>query len=235
MRLVRAYPYAQESQHTLERALPDGTLVRKRLEEISIDTGPVTAHLGVLKAKQPGVVVAREQARSALDILLGRGGSTAILCNKVGAPVLFPKGSAHHERVALCVAEGEVDLGAAEVALDLARLLSVPLHVRRVRLPSYLEPSDGTTDELIETFTRRARLHGLAPEISRLEGNPIVEWARASEPADLAVVARRRTTQDSFSKPDLALRLVRRAKCSVLVVTRGTETTAPIPRAAGST
>jgi nucleotide-binding universal stress UspA family protein len=154
-----------------------------------------------------------------MDVLFGRGGREAVLCNDIGVPVLFPRGPALHERVVLCVTDGESDLGAAEVALDLARMFEVSLRLLRVKLPTYLQPTEAATDKLMERIVHRARLHGLQPEVQVLEGNPIAEWVRTSVPSDLAVIARRATLRDSFSAPDLALRLARKSNGSVLVVT----------------
>jgi nucleotide-binding universal stress UspA family protein len=95
----------------------------------------------------------------------------------------------------------------------------VPLVVVLVSLPTFLEPPDGASEDPASAIVHRARLHGLEPGIRRVEGNPIREWASASKASDLAVVARRATTRDSFTRPDLALRLARRCGSSVLVVT----------------
>jgi Trk K+ transport system NAD-binding subunit len=229
VRLVRVYPHAQEAQGVIEKPLPNGATTRKRVDDVAIDGHVIDRHLDMLRAKQPGVVVARVGPRSALDVLLGRGGSAATLCNDVSSPVLFSRGAPRHDRVVLCLTDGEVDLTTCEVALDLARMFAIPLQVLRVQLPAYLQPADVATDQLLETFMRRARLHGLVPEIQRREGNPIAEWTRTSGSTDLAVVPRRRSLRDSFSKPDLALRLARKARGSVLVVTRAERPFAGIP------
>jgi len=153
--------------------------------------------------------------------VLGRGGREAMLCNGLGTPVLFARGSAHHQRILLCVTDGAIDLGVAEVALDLARMFAVPLVVLRAKLPSYLEGTEASTEALLETIGERARLYGVDADVRVLEGNPISEWVRASAPEDLSVVSRARTTRDSFSSPDVALRLARRSRGSVLALTTG--------------
>lgn len=220
-RLVRVFPYANAARKVIDTPAPDGTVRRKLFEEAPLEGGSLGAHVATLRAKQPGVVVTKARLRDPADVILGRGGQEAVLCNEVGVPVLFPRGSSHHERVVLCVTDGENDLGAAEVALDLARMFTVPLVVLRVKLPTYLQPAEAATEKLIETITQRARLHGRKAHVQELEGNPISEWVRASTPSDLAVIARRRTVRDSFSKPDLALRVARKSRGSVLVVTVG--------------
>lgn len=218
-RLVRVYPGASAARRVIETPLPGGATSRKQLDDAPLEGSLLDAHLETIRAKQPGVVVLRMGSRPAMDALFGRGGREAALCNQLGVPVLFAKGATSHERVVLCVTDGESDLGTADVALDLARMFEVPLLVLRVKLPSYLQPTEAATDRLMETLTHRARLHGLSPDVQVVEGNPIAEWARASTRSDLAVISRRATSRDSFSAPDLALRLARKSKGSVLVLT----------------
>lgn len=214
--LVRVYPQANAARKVIETPATDGGVTRKAVEDVALE-GP--DDLAVLRARQPGVVVTRVRPRSALDVVLGRGGPQATLCNEIGVPVLFPRGSTAHERVVLCVTEGTIDLAVAEVALDLARMFAVPLLVARVKLPTYLEAPDAATDKLVDTIVERARLYEVAAEVEVLEGNPVVEWLRVGRPHDLSVVSRTPTERDSFSKPDLALRIARKSQGAVLVVT----------------
>lgn len=218
-RLVRLFPGASGARTSIETPLPSGANQLKHFDVAPLDGPGLDSHLPSLRAKKPGVVVAKANARKAVDVMLGRGGAEARLCNELGVPVLFPKGDSEYRRVVLCVSDGDGDLGAAEIALDLARMFEVPLRIQHVRLPAYLQAADGETDKLVETIIHRSRLHGLKPERDFVEGNPLVQWLRATRPSDLAVLARRASLRDSFSRPDLALRLARQATCSVLVVT----------------
>jgi hypothetical protein len=194
-------------------------MTRKHFEDVALEGALLEKHIATLLAKQPGVIVTRAASRTLLDVLLGRGGRDARLCNAVGVPVLFPKGDAHHERVVLCITDAASEIGAAEVALDLARMFDVSLSVLRVKLPAYLQAAAAATDRLMETIAHRARLHGMQPVAEVIEGNPIGEWVAASTSTDLAVVSRRASLRDSFSTPDLALRFARASKGSVLVLT----------------
>lgn len=218
-RLVRVYPGANSARRVIDTPLPDGRSERKHFDEAPLGGTLLERHIDTLRDKQPGVVVTRARRRSVGDVLLGRGGREAVLCNELRAPVLFPNGAPRCERVVVGVTEGSADLEAAEVALDLARMFAVPFCVMRVKLPSYLEPASADVDKVVDTIDQRARLHGVAVQRLELEGNPIAVWSKASTETDLCVLSRRATIRDSFSKPDLALRLARAAKGSVLVVT----------------
>ena len=182
--LVRAYPGAAAARNALETPGPDGAPVRKRVEDVALEGDDLARHVELLRARQPGVVVTHPRARTPVDVLLGRGGREALLCNAIDAPVLFPRGSPHYQRILLCVTDGAIDLGVAEVALDLARMFAVPLVVLRVKLPSYLQEAQAATDVLLETIGERARLYGVAAETRVLEGNPISVWVAASTSGD---------------------------------------------------
>lgn len=106
----------------------------------------------------------------------------------------------------------------ADAAIDLARMLSIPLLLARVTLPGYFGAADPETPKLIARIVKRASLYGLRAETVDLEGNPVRELLRLARPADL-VIGRRRTSRDSFTSPDIALRVARVAGCSVLVRT----------------
>ena len=68
---------------------------------------------------------------------------------------------------------------------------------------------------------KRSRLYGLAAEAVALTGNPVKELAQVAASTDLLVIGRRASTRDSFTSPDIALRVAREAGCSVLVKTVG--------------
>ena len=218
-RLVRVYPGANSSRTIIETPIHGGRSDRKHFDDAALGGTLLELHIDTLRDKRPGVVVTRARRRSLGDVILGRGGREAVLCNELRAPVLFPNGASHYDRVVVAVTEGAADLEAAEVALDLARMFAVPFCVMRVKLPSYLEPASAEVGKVVDTIEQRARLHAVNVQRLELEGNPIVVWTKATTATDLCVVSRRQTIRDSFSKPDLALRLARASKASVLVVT----------------
>ena len=217
--LTRSQATATATGTFIETELPDGSTVRKQSESAKLEGASIERALPVLRSKKPGVIVAKKRGRTLFEVLFGVAGHDATLCNELNVPVLFAKGASRYERVVLCLTDGEGDLSIAEVALDLARMFDAPFRIHHVRLPTYLQSADKETDKLVETIERRARLHGLQPEIEITEGNPIAQWHAALRKEDLAVVGRDRGARDSFSRPDLALRLAWRARGSTLVIT----------------
>lgn len=170
-------------------------------------------------AARPGVVLTASSRRGLGDRLLGRSGRNGRLCDRVGVPVLFAGGTPELKRVVMIVAAGMPHLRVADVAIDLSRMLDVPLVIETVELPAYLGIPGDTVEHAAAGVRKRAELHRLVATTVRLQGNPIAEVVAAAKPDDLLIATRKRGARDSFSSPDLALRIASEAPCSTLVVT----------------
>lgn len=221
--LVRAYPGATPAKTLVEEA-PDVSDLEahqrsKVFEDVALEGPSLIAHTDHLRRLRPGLLVAKNEPRTVWERLLGRGGTAATLCNAVRAPVLFPRGSPRFVRVVHALIHGIADLALADAAIDLARMLSLPLVVVRVALPAFFGAPDPDADRVAALIEARTRLYGLRAETMALTGNPVNELIRAAQKTDLLVVGRRRGTRDSFTSPDIALRVARSATCSVLVKT----------------
>lgn len=221
--LVRAYPGAAPSKTLVEEA-PDVSDFEphqrsKVFEDVPIEGQTLPVHVEQLRRLRPGLLVAKTAPRSLWDRLVGRAGPDAVLCNAVHGPVLFPRGAPRFQRVVHAIIHGIADLPLADAAIDLARMLSLPLAVVRVALPAFFGAPDPDADRVAALVETRTRLYGLRAETIALTGNPVRELIRAAKETDLLVVGRRRTTRDSFTSPDIALRVARSAACSVLVKT----------------
>lgn len=222
--LIRLYPGATPAKTLLEDedAPPTSLSGHQRVkcfEDVPLDRGELPAQVLQIRGLRAGLVVTRVRPRRLSDRLLGRGGKTAALCNALPAPVLFPRGAPHYTRVVHASILGIADMTVADMAIDLARMLSLPLAVARVVLPEYLGTRDREADQLFGEIERRAMLYGLRAETMVLEGNPITELLRVAQPTDLFVVGRKRTARDSLTSPDIALRIAASAACSILVHT----------------
>lgn len=191
----------------------------KTFETLALDGKGFTQHVAQFRQLRPGLVVTAKRRRGLFDRLLGRGGWPATLCNSLQCPVLFAAGRTDYSRVVLPLLPGITDLRLADAAIDLARMLELPLVTVRVLLPEFLEARDRGTDLVAAEIARRSRLYGLRSEEVTLEGNPVYELIRLAQPSDLLVVARRRSSRDSFTSADVALRLLA-ASGSCLVYTQ---------------
>lgn len=176
-------------------------------------------HLKQIRALRAGVLATPPLQRTLWEAVTGRGGRAAAIANGASCPVLFVRGTARYTRVVYAVLEAALDDRIALDAIDLARLLDVPLCIVRVALPAYLESPPPELARLVAELERRVHLYGIPAETLSLTGNPIAAVLAKLTPTDLLVAGRRRGGTDSFSSPDVALRFVRADICSVLVRT----------------
>lgn len=220
--LVRVWPGAKAGRTVLDdpiaRTIGFTKSSEKTFDDAPLDGTTLNEHLQCLRAAQPGVVVASVAPRSLWERLAGLSGRDAALCDAMPCPVLFPRGRPHYKRIVYAVAEGVGDLATADAAIDLARMFALPLEILRIDLPSYLGKQD-TVDRMVIDVERRARLHQVVSTTTRLEGNPIERVVASALPDDLLVVTRRRGMRDSYTTPDIALRVARETPGSTLVAT----------------
>ena len=221
--LRRIYPGAKPSKEALlPTPAPSAQSPRpaaKQREDMLLAGDNLRAHIEQLRELRPGVVIASPMRRSWGRRMLGRSGSAAELCTAMDCPVLFARGTPHHARVVHALIAGIADLASADTAIDLARMLSLPLVVVRVILPPYVQAPDQQTDQVGDELQRRARLYGLQLEWLQIEGNPVRELVRLAQPDDLLILSRKPTRRDSFTSPDVAMRVAESARCSTLILT----------------
>lgn len=220
--LVRVHPGAEPSQLRVEEPAEAGPR-RTFFGDAPLEGVGLGEHVRSLRARQPGLVVARPAPRRWTERMAGRPGAVGTLCDGAGAPVFFARGEPAYGRVVHAVGEAS-DVGTVDLAIDLARQLAVPLVLMRVDLPRYFDTARDRVDGLVAAAERRAHLHQMAVTLERTEGNPVRRLLAAVHPSDLLVVARHRGVRDSFAAPDVALRLAREAPCSTLVETTTAET-----------
>jgi Trk K+ transport system NAD-binding subunit len=180
---------------------------------------PMDTTLARLADARPGVVVSAPRRRALGARLIGSSGLDGRLCDGLEVPVLFTRAAPPYARVVYVAAAGLPGLRVADVAIDLARLMRVPLAIVVVELPSYFGAGDTPLEQVVAGVVKRAELHRLSPEVVRAQGNPIAEVESLARPGDLLVVTRRRGQRDSFSSPDVALRIARDGRAPTLVFT----------------
>lgn len=221
--LVRVYPNATPEKTVMEDESETPDLAphqrSKVFEDVPLEGLKLAVHVEQLRKLRPGLTVAAMMPRTFWNALLGRAGKAAALCNAVRGLVLFPRGSPRLLRIVHAIVEGIADPTLTDAAIDLARMLSLPLVVVRVAMPEFFGAKDEMTDQVMTLIEARTRLYGLRAESLSLTGNPVKELIAAAKSTDLLVLGRRRTMRDSFTSPDIALRVARAAACSVLVKT----------------
>lgn len=210
--LVRVQPNLTPKQTTLESSSPGSSTDTPRgrakiAEDIALKGDQLEQHLAQLQALRPGIIVTHKPRQSFFARLFGRLGDGSILCNRVACPVLFTHGTPRYARIVHPLLPSIDDLRVADLSIDLARLLNLPLVVISVSMPLYLEDKDERIAKISAELDRRAQLHGLRTEHISLEGNPIVELHKWAQPDDLLVLPRRATSRDSYTTPDVPIRI----------------------------
>ncbi len=173
-----------------------------------------------LKDQQPGVVVCRNMKRTLSERIMQRRGQDAQLCDRCGCPVLFSRGQESFQRILLPVSDSDLNIHAAEIAIDLSREFALSLIAINVDLPSHI--SGLAQEELhheVEPIRRLCQLYDVVLEYHHHDGNPISKILSEAQAGDLLVTVRRFGRADTYFNPDIALRIARRAPCSVLVLT----------------
>jgi nucleotide-binding universal stress UspA family protein len=175
-------------------------------------------------AQRPGVVLLRPMRRTALARVIGLRGPDAELCDALLAPLWFARGTHPVRRILLPVSDSPLAMAAAEVAIDITRKLGAALSAINVDLPKAISGlSEDALHEEVVPVRQLCELYQVPLEYRHREGNPVRHIVEEAARHDLVVLARRRKRRDSYLDPDVALRVARQARCSVLVLTVGPE------------
>ncbi|HMU39597.1 MAG TPA: TrkA C-terminal domain-containing protein [Pseudomonadota bacterium] len=222
--LSRVSPGATPERTTVEHSEPVESSAsphrqRKLYESIPLHKEDAVSPIPMLKKRRPGLVMCEPASQTFSEKILGRGGFLSRLCNELECPILVSHGIQAYRRIVIGLVPHVHDLRLADTAIDLVRLLSIPLVLLRVRSPKEIEAPDPEIEKIAMEIERRTRLYGLKAETQTLEGNPVRELLRITTETDLLLVGRKRTLRDSFTSPDVALRVAREAHCSILVQT----------------
>ncbi len=217
--LVRLWPNATPRSGPLDPSATSADGLSKKSLDVPLVGLGLRQHLDAMKTAKVGVIATRVPGRTLADVLLGRGGLAADLCNGAKVPVMFLRGNASYARVVHAVLDDVLDERVAYEAIDLARMLSLPVVIVRVSLPAYIASPPENVGRVVASIERRLRLHEVPFETVALTGNPVHGISGYAKPTDLLVLGRQATGQDSFSAPDVAIRIARKTKASVLVRT----------------
>jgi len=152
---------------------------------------------------------------------LGLGRSrTAKMIDLVTSPVLMTRGTFPYRTVMLVLAELPFHPAAAQVAIDLARLLGAELQLGVVHQPDLVAGADlrGEVEARRREIENLAGMYHIEMNTRVMEGNPVEEVERASADVDLLVLPYRKGRKAFLTRPDVGLNLIHRARCSVMVM-----------------
>jgi len=177
-----------------------------------------------IKKQRPGVVMVRAIRRSLAARALGLRGDDAELCDRLPVPVVFARGSTPYKRILLPVSGSDLDIPSAEMAIDITRQLGGSLTAVNVDLPRYISGlSEEAIHQEVVPIRKLCELYEVPLTYRHHEGNPVRHILAECQHHDLVVMTRRMMRRDTFFDPDVALRIARRAPCSVIVLTHRPE------------
>lgn len=165
------------------------------------------------------MVVPHEPLGFLRRIGLGRS-RTARLIDLVASPVLMTRNSFPYRKIMLVLAELPFHPAAAQVAIDLARMLRAELQLGVVHQPDLVAGADlrNEVTERRREIENLAGMYHIEMKTVVMEGNPILEVEKASASVDLLVLPHRRGRRGFLTCPDVGQNLIHRAKCSVMVM-----------------
>jgi Trk K+ transport system NAD-binding subunit len=175
-----------------------------------------------LSNQHPGVIVTKPCPVGLSSKLFGKKNTDSLLCDLAKSPVLFARGTFPYRRILLPVSDSELNISSAEMAIDITRQQKAGLMAINVDLPKLISgvSEEGIHHEVVP-IRRLCELYEVPLEYRHQEGNPIKRLMEESKQHDLIVMVRRKNRGDSYFNPDIALRVARRAACSVIVLTIG--------------
>jgi Trk K+ transport system NAD-binding subunit len=173
-----------------------------------------------VRRRDVGVLVCPPRRLPLLSrIGLGRS-PTARIIDLVDSPVLVSRRSFPYRKVLIPLAELPFHSSAAQLAIDVARIVSAELHLAVVQQPVIVEGKEHRKqiDQRRRELENLASLYRMTMSTTVLEGNPIREVVELSADFDLVVLPYRRGRSSFLTRPDVALNLIHRCRCSVLAM-----------------
>jgi Trk K+ transport system NAD-binding subunit/nucleotide-binding universal stress UspA family protein len=220
--LVRGIPGAEDTSPAEELEIltyPEckGDVERATFPLPGIDD---SAFAQKVTSQRAGVLMVRPMRRNLPARLLGLQGNDAELCDRLPSPVLFSRGTFPYHKILLPVSASETSIHAAEMAIDITRQLGGSLTAVNVDLPRYISGlSEEDIHREVVPVKKLCELYEVPLDYRHREGNPVRNLLDEAASHNLVVMARRHGRRDNYFNPDVALRVARRASCSVIVLT----------------
>jgi len=182
--------------------------------------GTVQALAEAASQRDVGVLILPPAELGLLSRIGLKRSAAAEVIDRVTSPVLMSRQTYPYRRVMLVLAELPLPSMAGQAAVDLVRIVGGDLILGVVHQPDLV----AGTELREEVEARRQEIENLAGMyhvdivVHEFEGNPIVEIEQASREYDLLVLPFKKRRKAFLTRPDVALNLLHRARCSVLAM-----------------
>lgn len=237
-RIVVAIPEAADAGHAVEEGFalaqstrafgvtflgcrdPEGGLA-SRCAETELDCAILpNCNTRLVHEQDCGCLVVPAPPVGLLDRMGMGNGRLLRFVESVRYPCLISRGTHPYRRILLVASPGRGPAHAVDLALEVAR--SQDSSVTAVAaLPPAFVAGEEQNEEVVQSVHRAVNvgaLYSLKVAAVTLEGNPVHQILAHAADFDLLVLAHRRRTRFSLTRPDVSRHLMLRAPCSVLVL-----------------
>lgn len=167
-----------------------------------------------------GLLILEPEPLSFLCRIGLRRSQTVQLIDLMSSPVLIARGTYPYEQVLLVLAELPFSMSAAQLAIDLVRMVGSRLVLGVVHQPELVVGSQlrEEIDEKRKQVEKLASLYHVEVQVQMMEGNPIDVVVQRSAETNLVVLPYRRRRRSRLTSPDVAQNLMHQVRCSALVM-----------------
>ncbi len=150
---------------------------------------------------------------------LGRTRTAGVL-DTVLSPVLVARNRQPYRKVLLVLAELPFHLGAAQLAIDLVRMVEAELTLAVVHQPELVVGKElrQEIEERRREVLSLASLSHVPVRVVEVAGNPVSEVLALGGDYDLVVLSQPRRRKSFLTRPDVNLNLIHRLPCSVMTM-----------------
>jgi len=135
-------------------------------------------------------------------------------------PILLSRGTFPYEKILAPVSTRFHPVRIVQLAVDLARLFDARLEAVTVTEPAFSAGKDAVEEQrrMVNRLVEYSELYNLKVKINYREGNPIKETVKMAEGYDLMVLGHRKGSRGFFPRLDIALEIIARVGCSVMIL-----------------
>ena len=155
---------------------------------------------------------------------LGLGKSLLLrVLEEADFPVLVSRGTHPYEKILVPVAGGANPMQVSELAINLARLFGSRLDAVTVTEPAFAAGKEEVEEQkrVLDRVTELSSLYRMSINIKYREGNPIKEVVDTAKDYNLVVLGHRKGMRRILPQLDLAVEILDRTTCSVMVIPYG--------------
>jgi trk/ktr system potassium uptake protein len=171
-------------------------------------------------SRDTGVLIIPPERMSFWSRIGLAGTNTARLINESSSPLLISRKTTPYKKALLVLAELPFQTAAAQLAIDLTRMVGADLHLGLAHQPEIVAGNElkGELEQRRREIENLAGMYHVKMQTITVEGNPIREIIKLASKYDLLVLPYTKGRKAFLTRPDVGLNLIHHAPCSVLVM-----------------